>query len=182
MKKYKTILIDPPWQLKLTGLYQTRKLRPAKLVYPTMPIEEIKNLPIGDISEIGCHLWLWTTNQTLPWGFELMKHWGFKYHAPIHWKKPSGCGNYFIHLTQTLLFGYKEKCVFNRARYKPNFIETSIPKRHSEKPIESYKYIESISDRPRLEIFARQKRLGWTSIGNAIDGMDIKESLNKLIK
>ena len=94
---------------------------------------------------------------------------GFKYHAPIHWKKPSGCGNYFIHLTQTLLFAYKERCIFNKARYKPNFFETSIPKRHSEKPIESYKYIESISDEPRLELFARNKRQGWDVWGNEVE-------------
>ena len=34
MKKYQTILADPPWNMGLTGLYQTRKMRPAKLVYP----------------------------------------------------------------------------------------------------------------------------------------------------
>ncbi len=173
MKKYKTILIDPPWQLKLTGLYQTRKLRPAILMYPTMTLEEINKLPINELAEIGCHLWLWTTNQTLPWGF--------KYHAPIIWKKPSGCGNYFVHLTQTLLFGYKEKCIFNKARYRPNWIETSIPKKHSMKPEESYQYIESVSDEPRLELFARQKREGWDCLGNEIDGKDINEKLKEMI-
>ena len=40
---------------------------------------------------------------------------------------------------------------------------------------------ENISGTPRLELFARQKTEGWTSIGNDIDGMDIKESLDNLI-
>jgi len=172
MKKYRTILIDPPWQLKLTGLYRTRKLRPAKLVYPTMTIEEIK-IPINELADIGCHLWLWVTNQTLPLGFELINHWGFKYHAPITWVKPSGCGNYFVHRTQHILFAYKQKCQFNKARYKPTVFFTSIPKRHSEKPEESYQLIESISDEPRLELFARKKRNGWDCIGKDIDGKDI---------
>jgi N6-adenosine-specific RNA methylase IME4 len=169
MKQYKTILIDPPWDMKMTGLYQLRKLTPARLVYPTMSLQEIAALPINELSEVGCHLWLWTTNQFLPCGFDLMKAWGFKYHAPIHWKKPGGCGNYFVHVTQTLLFGYKERCIFNRERYKPNWIETGLPKKHSQKPIESYELIESISEEPRLEMFARAKRAGWDCWGNEVE-------------
>lgn len=168
MKKYRTILIDPPWAMKMTGLYQTRKLRPARLVYPTMTIEEIERLPVGELAEVGCHLWLWTTNQFLEAGLQLMRHWGFTYHAPIHWIKPSGCGNYFVHRTQTMLFGYRTKCQFNKERYKPNIIETGSPKRHSQKPDVSYSYIESISDEPRIELFSRQKRFGWDVWGNEV--------------
>jgi N6-adenosine-specific RNA methylase IME4 len=167
-KKYRTILIDPPWPMKLTGLYQTRKLRPAKLVYPVMSVDEIKQLPINNLAEQGCHLWLWTTNQFMEAGFALIRHWGFKFHAPIHWIKPSGCGNYFVHRTQTILFAYKEKCQFNKGRYRPNIIETGIPEKHSQKPEESYRYIEDISDSPRIELFARQHRVGWTVWGNEV--------------
>jgi len=169
MTKYQTIYADPPWNMGLTGLYQTRKLRPARLVYPTMDIEEIKALPVGDLADVGCHLWLWTTNQFLPMGFEVMKAWGFKYLAPITWVKPSGCGNYFVSVTQTLLFGYKERCIFPLARYKPTVIHTSIPKKHSQKPEEFYELIEGISPPPRLELFARNKRDGWDCWGNEVE-------------
>lgn len=95
-----------------------------------------------------------------------MESWGFKYLVPIHWVKPSGMGNWFIHRTQTLLFGYKEKCVFPLGRYKPNVLLTSDPVKHSQKPGESYRLIESISPGPRLELFARRKIEGWNSWGN----------------
>uniref|UniRef100_UPI0032047091 hypothetical protein n=1 Tax=Listeria welshimeri TaxID=1643 RepID=UPI0032047091 len=36
-------------------------------------------------------------------------------------------------------------------------------------------------DVPRLELFARQPTEGWTSIGNGIDGRDIKESIEELL-
>jgi N6-adenosine-specific RNA methylase IME4 len=169
MKKYKTILADPPWDMGMTGLYQTRKLRPAKLVYPTMSLDDIKKMPINDIADEGCHLWLWTTNSHLRAGFDVMDAWGFKYLAPITFVKPSGCGNYFVHRTQTLLFGYKNKCIFDKARYKPTVVIVSIPKKHSQKWEESYVLIEDISSEPRIELFARKKRDGWDVFGNEVE-------------
>ena len=141
---------------------------PDSLPYPTMSITEICSLPIGDIAADDCHLWLWTTNQHLPDGFRVMESWGFRYLAPIHWIKPSGVGNWFVHRTQTVLFGYRRKCRFDLARYKPNILTTGSPKRHSEKPDEAYALIESISSEPRLELFARRKRHGWQAWGNEV--------------
>lgn len=199
MKKYRTIVADPPWQLRMMPLLERRKLTPAVLCYPTMTIDEIKAMPVGEMAETGAHLWLWVTNQVLQEGLDVMKAWGFTYMTPITWKKPSGCGNYFIHLTQHILFGYKNKCQFNKARYVPNaydwplpesepvdlWQEWGLPIRHSAKPAASYELIESISDSPRLELFARPITpmfptiQGWDSLGNEIDGRDITEAMQK---
>jgi N6-adenosine-specific RNA methylase IME4 len=173
LKKYKTILIDPPWEQTMSGQYKTsRNSRPKSLSYPTMNLDEIKALPISEISDIGCHLWLWTTNEFLHEGFHCLEKWGFKYLAPIHWKKHSGLGNWFVHLTQTCLFAYYKKCEFNRGRYEPNYLETNVNLKHSRKPAEMYELIEKISDPPRIELFARtfspmfSKRPGWNTWGN----------------
>jgi len=169
-KKYMTIYADPPWKQTMSGKYNhpKRNKRVDELPYPTMSLDEIKDMSISNISDIGCHLWLWTTNQFLKQGFEVMEAWGFKYLAPIIWIRPSGTGNYFVHRTQTLLFGYNQKCYFNRERYKPNIIFAGVPRKHSKKPKEMYELIESISDTPRIELFARQKREKWDSWGNEI--------------
>ena len=167
--KYRAILADPPWGQGLTGKYKSRHKRRKELAYPTMTIAEIINLPIPDIADEGCHLWLWTTNQFLRDGFNVLEAWGFKYLAPITWVKPSGLGNYFVSRTQTLLFGYKNRCVFPLERYKPTVLFAGTPRRHSEKPQESYGLIESISPEPRLELFARRKRMGWDCWGNEVD-------------
>ena len=168
MGDYLTILADPPWRQRLTGKYRLpRNQRPDRLPYPTMSLDAIKALPVGDCAAVECHLWLWTTNEYLEAGFAVMRAWGFKYLAPIHWLKPSGCGNYFIHLTQTLLFGYRGKCRFPRARYVRNVI-TANARRHSEKPPESYDLIERVSAAPRLELFARRRRDGWHTWGNEV--------------
>jgi len=173
LKKYQTILADPPWNMGTTGLYKIRKSRLAKLVYPLMSTDDIKKLPVRDFAEVGCHLWLWVTNSHLRDGFEVMEAWGFKYLAPITWVKPSGLGNYFIHRTQHILFGYKEKCCFPKDRYKPTVLFAK-PLKHSQKPEESYEFIESISPPPRLELFARRKRKTlfgeeWDVWGNEVE-------------
>jgi len=167
--KYKTILVDPPWRMSLTGKRKRAKGTPAKsLPYQTMSINEIEQLPVNLLAADDCHLWLWTTNQFLRCGFDIMRSWGFKYLAPVHWIKPSGIGNWFVHHTQTVLFGYNKRCVFANKRYLPNIIQTSDPKAHSAKPEETYRYIEQISAAPRLELFARCEREGWDVWGNEV--------------
>jgi N6-adenosine-specific RNA methylase IME4 len=175
MKLYRTILADPPWRQTLAGKYRDpRNSRASSLPYPTMTVDEIKALPIGELAAEGAHLWLWTTNEYLEAGFAVMRAWGFKYLAPVVWVKPSGCGNYFIHRTQTMLFGYRGKCLFTKARYVPNVIFANEGA-HSRKPKESYDLIESVSETPRLEVFARpvtpmfQQMPGWDVWGNEVE-------------
>jgi N6-adenosine-specific RNA methylase IME4 len=140
--------------------------RPDDLPYPTMTLDAIKALPVQQFTEVDCHLWLWTTNAFLRQGFEVLDAWGFKYLAPVHWIKPSGFGNYFLHRTQTVLFGYRGKCVF-KTRFKPNIINAPS-RRHSQKPECSYELIEQVSYDPYLELFARHKRPGWSVWGNEV--------------
>ena len=167
MKKYMTIYADPPWDIKLRGKYNNRKKQTQAMPYRTMSVDAIKSLNVDSIADNGCHLWLWTTNQTLPNGFEVMEAWGFKYLSPITWVKPQGLGNYFQNRTQTLLFGYKKRCVFPLGRYKPTVINANIGK-HSEKPEVFHDYIETISPKPRIELFARSKRFGWDVYGDEV--------------
>lgn len=178
--KYKTILVDPPWQQKMAPGMKRRPNRPTDLPYPTMSVGELGKLPIPDLAEIGCHLWLWTTNQFLPSGFDLLHQWGFKYLSPITWVKPSGCGSFFVSRTQTVLFAYRERCLFPLGRYKPTVLFANAGK-HSVKPEASYDLIESISPEPRLEMFARKPRNGWTTIGDEIDGKDIHDAVAELL-
>jgi N6-adenosine-specific RNA methylase IME4 len=134
-----------------------------------MTLETIKAIPVGSMAEPDAHLWLWTTNAFLEDGFAVLRAWGFRYLAPIHWIKPSGIGNWFVHRTQTLLFGYRERCRFPLRRYAGNVIQTTDPKRHSEKPEEAFALIESVSPGPRLELFARRQRPNWVCWGNEVD-------------
>ncbi len=168
MQKYRTIVADPPWAQTLSGRSKQRPNRSLGLSYPTMSIDEICAMQVSDFAEVGCHLWLWTTNEFLHDGFHVMKSWGFKYLAPIHWVKPNGLGNYWQHRTQTILFGYYQKCQFNLERYLPNHFQAKAG-RHSEKPDASYDLVERVSDPARLEMFARRLRFGWDVFGNEVE-------------
>jgi len=176
MKKYNVILIDPPWTMGKFGLgkdmrtpngYKVGKAIPCP--YPTMSISEIESLPIKELADDVCHLWIWTTNRTLHDTFHLIESWGFKYLNILTFNKPAGCGAWFVNTTQHLLFAYKGKLKMGKGRYAKTS-QFYTPKRHSAKPIESYALIESISDYPnKIELFARNKVQGWDVWGNEVE-------------
>ena len=173
MTKYKTILIDPPWNQKNMAKWDRRPNRKESLPYPTLSIESIQNINLLDLADTNCHLWVWTTNQFLPDTFSLIKNWGFKYLSTITWVKPSGVGAWFVNRSQHLIFAYKDKLVMNK-RFMPT-IYNAVPKKHSEKPLLFYDLIEKVSFPSRLEIFAREKRFGWDVFGNEVNSdLDIQ--------
>jgi len=133
-----------------------------------MTVDAIAALPVGDLAAPDAHLWLWTTNAFLAPAFDVLRAWGFTYLTTITWVKPSGCGAWFAGTTQHCLFGYKEKCVFPGRRYAPTHF-LAAPKRHSVKPEQFYGLVEEVSAGPRLELFARRHRLGWSAWGNEVE-------------
>jgi|SRR5947209_4974709 len=146
-----------------------------------MTMDQIRDLPVPDLADADSHVWCWTNNRSLPQGFDLLSHWGYKYLAPIHWVKPSGFGAWFVHRTQTLLFGYKGKLdMLDGGRFKPNVIFANPRGGHSTKPPESVELIEAVSHEPRVELFAPSTRPGWTSLGDGIDGRDIVVAMKDL--
>lgn len=167
-KKYQVILADPPWEMGKSGL--TGKGRNVPVPYPTMTVDAIKSLPIQAHIKEPCHLWLWTTNRRLHDAYHVIDAWGFKYLNILTYNKPSGVGPWFVNTTQHLLFGYRGKLRMGFAgRYSPTS-QYYTPSRHSKKPSESYTLIENVSPYiNRLELFARQKRVGWDVWGNEVD-------------
>lgn len=164
---YRTLLMDPPWAERMVGRFRsTRHSRADRLPYPTLTLEQIAGIDVPALAEEDAHLWLWTTNSTLSAGYDLMRGWGFRVLAPIVWVKPSGLGAWFVHRTQTILFGYRGKLRM-RTRFRPNVLFAPATK-HSRKPECSYELIEAVSDAPRLELFARRPRAGWDVWGNEV--------------
>lgn len=161
--KFSTIVIDPPWDWGDEG--DADQLGRAKPTYATMPISEIKVLPVAALSDTNCHIYLWITNRSLPKGFDLLDAWDFRYITCLTWCKPSfGMGNYFRGSTEQILFGVKGSQPLKRKNVGTWF---SAPrgKLHSNKPVEFYKLVESCSHGPYLEMFSRSSRDGWTVWG-----------------
>ena len=176
-KKYKTIYADPPWQFT----NRTGKMAPEnkKLTrYSTMKLKDIKKIPVKDVADEKCHLYLWVPNALLPDGLEVMKAWGFEYKTNLVWEKVRkdgqpdgrGVGFYFRNVTELLLFGIKGKKnrTLQPGRSQVNLIR-SMKREHSRKPDSFVQLIEDCSSAPYLELFARGDRNGWDMWGNQAD-------------
>ena len=83
-KKYQIIYADPPWsyyndmtvipEKNHSGLGLMRKVP-----YPVMSSEDIKALPVKNIADDDCILFIWTTDYHLSRCCEVIKEWGFDY-------------------------------------------------------------------------------------------------------
>jgi len=173
-QKFKTILADPPWQFQnRTGKVAPEHKRLNR--YPTMSLNDIKNLPVNEVADDQSHLYLWVPNALLPTGLEVMKAWGFEYKTNLIWEKirkdgfpdGRGVGFYFRNVTEILLFGIKgsNNRTLQRGRTQVNLIR-SMKREHSRKPDEFINLIEDCSNPPYLELFARGERDGWSLWGN----------------
>ena len=170
---YSTIVADPPWQFQ----NRTGKVAPEHrrlLRYPTMDVEEIKQLPVGRLAAAKSHLYLWVPNALLQEGLEVMRRWGFTYKTNIVWAKVRkdggpdgrGVGFYFRNVTELVLFGVRGSMrTLHPGRTQVNFVSTR-KREHSRKPDEIYPLIERCSSGPYLELFARFSRQGWDQWGN----------------
>ena len=163
--EYQTIVIDPPWDWGDEG--DVNQFGRAKPTYATMPIDEIAALPVGEIADDNAHLYLWITNRSLPKGFALLDAWGFRYVTMLTWVKPSfGMGNYYRGSTEQILFGVRGSLPLLRHDVGTHFEAPRGARGHSAKPDEFYRLVETCSPGPRIDMFARSERLGWTVWGN----------------
>ena len=176
-RRFRTILADPPWRfVNRTGKVAPEHKRLAR--YGTMATADICQMPIAALTEPTSHLYLWVPNALLPEGLKVMEAWGFQYKANIVWHKVRkdggsdgrGVGFYFRNVTEILLFGVRGKNARTLApgRRQVNLLATR-KREHSRKPDEIYPIIEGCSPGPRLELFARGTRPGWTVWGNEAD-------------
>ncbi len=173
-RKFSTVLADPPWQFtNRTGKMAPEHKRLSR--YPTMTLQDIKDLPVEAMVNDTAHLYLWVPNALLPDGLAVMSHWGFTYKSNLIWYKirkdggpdRRGVGFYFRNVTEVILFGVRGKNArtLQPGRSQENIISTQ-KREHSRKPDEQYNLIEACSPGPFVELFARGPRKGWFSWGN----------------
>lgn len=184
-KKYQIIYADPPWSYRDKALAGNRG---AGCKYKTQKNDWLNNLPVSDIADENCMLFLWVTMPKLNECWDLITAWGFEYKtAAFTWVKKNkkadswfwGMGNWTRANAELCLLAVRGKPKRISARVH-SVIDAPIQK-HSQKPQEARdRIIELVGDLPRIELFARNKTEGWDAIGYDIDGMDIKDSI-KLI-
>ncbi len=184
-KKYSIIYADPPWEYRNSGSTKNSRGN-AKQFYKTMPLEEIKNLPVNEISNENCWLFLWTTFPQIQNGLNVLSAWGFRFHTvAFTWIKKTvnqkdfvGMGFYTRSNPEIVLLGMKGKV--KPITHTVRNITYAQIQEHSKKPdIVRQKIIELCGDLPRIELFARQKVHGWDAWGNQIEEIKPLEYFSK---
>ena len=167
---YDVILADPPWAYrnKRTG---GSMISGASQKYPTMSVEEICALPIGEIAARDSVLFLWVTTPMMEEGLQVMRAWRFKYKTKIYWRKimSLGMGFWFRGQVEELWLGVRGRVKAFRLQ-ECNIIQTKVL-RHSQKPYEFRCLIERATmglPGKRIELFARNKYPGWDAWGNEV--------------
>ena len=171
MKKYSVIYADPPWRYKMwkgEGKIERH--------YPTMVLEDIQALPVGELADKDCVLFMWATLPMLQEALQVIKAWGFEYKTTAFvWVKLNrqssgifwGMGFWTRSNVEVCLLatrGHPKR----RAKNIHQVIISHVEE-HSKKPAEARRRIEAlIGDVPRIELFARRSAKGWDVWGNEV--------------
>ncbi len=166
--EFQVLAADPPWAYSNSGFDQS-----AESHYPTLEFDAIAALPETDPSfpkaASDSVLFIWATSPLLPEAVAVMAAWGFAYKASLVWQKPKAppIGWWVKTRHELLLIGLRG--AFPHPAEKPDSIIDAAVSRHSQKPSEAYRIIEAMyPDASRVELFAREHRLGWAFWGNQV--------------
>lgn len=174
MKKYQVIYADPPWSYRVWS--KKGAGRSAEAHYPTMSMEDIKALPVGNLADRDCALFLWITLPMLREAWGVLDAWGFTFKTVAFvWIKLNrkadtlftGMGYWTRANAEICLLatrGHPQR----KARNVHQVIVSHV-EQHSKKPDEARRRIEALmGDVTRVELFARQTAPGWDSWGNEV--------------
>lgn len=179
MKKYNVIYVDPPWHYQ-SGRVQDAGRKPDRLEenhYPTMTLEEIKNLDVEGLTDKDCICFMWVTDSHLKEGIEVLESWGFTYKTiGFNWIKKYKSGAFCVNNApwtlkswELCLIGIKGKMSKYKTKNNVQGLVFSVRREHSRKPDEVRQSINAMFENcPKLELFARQKTQGWDVWGNEI--------------
>ena len=149
-----------------------------------MSLEDIKALPVGELADKDCVLFMWITFLLLREAWDVVEAWGFTY------KSVAFVGGKQNKKTPSLFWGMghwtranAELCIIatkgspKRQSKSVHQIIMSPIAQHSKKPDETRDRIVALmGDVPRIELFARQKTDGWDVWGNeAPDSVELPE-------
>lgn len=175
-KEYGLVYADPPWKQSKGGKKSVRANSSGKpLDYPVCTIDEIKEHLQFATAATGDNsiLFLWTIDKYLFEAQSIAESLGYKLHARMIWDKVTGIPAAFTvrYGHEYLLYMYKGKLipVAKEERGKIHTVFREQVKRHSQKPEKAYEIIERLyPSLTKLEMYARNKRIGWDSWGNEL--------------
>ena len=160
---YSIIYADPPWEddFGFTG-------REVERHYPVMALDDIKALPVHEISTPDAALFLWALPHMLPKALAVMVHWCFEYRTSMVWAKDRvGLGQWVRNQHELLLIGRRGHFPPPREDLRSSSLIEASVRDHSAKPEAFAAMIETwYPDAVKLELFRRgPARPGWSVWG-----------------
>jgi len=181
-KKYKIIYADPPW-----SYYNDKTAKPdcttvkgmRRPPYSVMGSEDIMKLPIENIADSDCILFIWTTDYHLERCIRVINSWGFNYKTiGFAWQKLNKKGDPVCFMGAYTMKSGIEMCLLatkgdNAHKFvKKHNIRALVKSprlHHSKKPDEIRdRIVNLVGDIPRIELFARNTTEGWDTWGNEV--------------
>jgi len=176
---------DPPWEQEA---WNDETGQDKGLMYPPMPLDEIKALCAGEDSPAtpDALLFLWVTANRLDDGIEVLRAWGFGYVTCLVWDKEAiGMGRWVRDRHELLLIGKRGDFPAPMEGTQPHSVFREQKGEHSRKPVWFAEQIERLwPDMRKLELFQRKESLGegdvrlsgtwsfWGYEAGAGDGVD----------
>ena len=177
IKKYQIIYADPPWRQSKGGKKAARPNSSGeKLDYQVISLEEIEQHLKDIISKYADEqsvLFLWTIDKYLFEAQAIAERLGYKLHARMIWNKVTGIPAAFTirYGHEYMLYMYRGNLipVALQERGKIHSVFTEQVKKHSQKPEIAYEIIERLyPNYNKVELYARNKRIGWDVWGNEV--------------
>ena len=154
--------------------------------YSTMKTADIEALPVSELADDDCTLFLWATFPMLPDALDVIRAWGFQFKTVAFvWVKLApksdtifwGLGSWTRSNAEICLLavrGHPRRLANNVHQVIISHVEE-----HSKKPDEARRRILApMGDLPRVELFARQTPPGWDVWGNEVDcTIDLNETI-----
>ena len=170
------IYADPPWAYRETvfkgGTGGKQGHSAARMHYPTMNTRGISELPVQQIADKDCLLFLWATSPNLPEAFKVLTAWGFKYATVAYiWDKQRvNPGYYTMSQCEMVLVAKRGKIPRPRGARNIRQLVSEKATRHSNKPEEVRRRIEAMfPEQRKIELFARGVPApGWTAWGKEV--------------
>ena len=186
---FDVIVADPPWFYNDRRDKHTRFCGGARTHYDVMKTSDLAALPICMIASKNSYLFLWATWPTLPDALIVMAAWGFRYRTlAFCWTKVNrdgspwhGIGYYMKSGSEPCLLGVRGKPWKHSDSISSTILASR--RRHSQKPEGYREKIQTFCGSVRyVELFARPPLMdGWMSVGDEVDGRDIRDTLREFV-
>lgn len=172
------ILADPPWAFMTYGGTAAVPGREQNQHYGTMGEGELVAMPVADIAAPDAALFMWVVDSHLDQALALGRAWGFEFKTcAFVWVKSKAGGWPHVGMGYWTRKQTEQCWLFTRG--KPKRLGRGVQQiihcprgAHSAKPDLQYDAIERLVGGPRLELFARSARPGWTAWGNEVGARD----------